>query len=107
MAHFLAHPCKLSIGNYPMMMIPTVPLLAAICGKDESLLRRVYPGILSKAVESVGGEEASEFGDAVLTVFKTSESDEDSMRFLLIEQVRNVYLETFMTPIFFSLIDCT
>ena len=64
-----------------------MPLLAAICGKDESLLRKVYPGILSKTV--AGGDEASEFGDAVRTVFRSAESDEGRMRFLLVEQVRN------------------
>ena len=71
-----------------------MPLLAAICGKDELLLRRVYPAILSKAVESAdGGDEASEFGDAVRTVFRSAESDEGRMRCLLVEQVRNLYLE--------------
>ena len=72
-----------------------MPLLAAICGKDESLLRRVYPAILSKTVAggADGGDEASEFGDAVRTVFRSAESDEGRMRFLLVEQVGNLYLE--------------
>ena len=66
-----------------------MPLLAAICGKDESLLRKVYPAILSKAVEGAGNDETSEFGEAVRTVFRSAESDEGRMRFLLVEQVRN------------------
>ena len=64
----------------------TVPLLAAICAKDDALMRRVYPGILSKAA---GDAATKEYGDAVLTVFRSSETEEERMRFLLVEQVRN------------------
>ena len=65
-----------------------MPLLAAICAKNESLLRRVYPGILSKTMSDAS---AKEYGDAVLTVFRASETEEDRMRFLLIDQVRNEF----------------
>ena len=53
-------------------------------------MRRVYPGILSKTVAGEsGGDEASEFGDAVRTVLRSAEPDEGRMKFLLVEQVRN------------------
>ena len=48
-------------------------------------MRRVYPGILSKAV---GDASTKEYGAAVLTVFRSSKEEDDRMRFLLIEQVR-------------------
>ena len=64
-------------------------------------MRRVYPGILSKAV---GDASTKEYGTAVLTVFRSSEGEEDRMRFLLIEQVRNIIFPLFLIHFYNSIL---